>query len=560
MAMPGSWQHTSMLLAPLALAALLAACGGNGSETPTAATADAKSAGLERPSNCAGLAGQTVLAAAIGLPTAGATVTSATLVGGTERSSTYCQVLGTIAPAATAAAGTPDIRFQLNLPVTWNGKAVQMGGAGYNGTVVDATTAIPFAPGIAPLVQGYATYGSDSGHVGNVSSAEFALNDAAIENFGHAHIKKTHDTALALIARHYGHAATRSYFAGGSTGGREGMTAAQRYPQDYDGIIANAPALNFTGVRLHGVKVGQAAYGTPGGFVSRAKQLLITDKVMAACDRDDGVADRIVGDVAACRTKRAAIEAALRCASGADEGDGCLSDAQLATVRTIADDLVLPYPLAHGITRHQGYNILQGADFSNTMGNLATPVAPPTVAANGYLYSQGDGYLKYFVAQDAALDTLSFDLDHPGMLQQRLVDLSATVGATNPDLAAFRARGGKLIVLHGLADEVISPNATIAYYEAQVAQLGQAAVDSFVRFYTQPGFGHSVGTFSPSWDAMAALDSWVNTGVAPGTLIATDVTAATAGRTRPLCRYPEWPRYNGSGSANAAASFSCVRA
>ncbi len=555
MATPGSLRYTTMILA----AAILAACGGNGNDAATSTTAAKQSAAaaVQRPRDCGGMAGQTVPAAAIGLPTGGATVTSATLVGTGDRDTAYCQLLGTIAPAATAAAGTPDIRFQLNLPFAWNGKAVQMGGAGYNGTVVDATAAIPFAPGIAPLAQGYATYGSDSGHTGSLSSAEFALNEAAIDNFGHAHIKKTHDAALALIAQHYGRAAARSYFAGGSTGGREGMTAAQRYPQDYDGIIANAPALNFTGVRLHGVKVGQAAYGTPGGFVNRTKQLLVMDTVMAACDADDGAADRIVSDVAACRARSAAILAALRCQSGADEGDTCLSDAQLATVHAIADDLVLPYPLAHGVTRHQGYNILQGADFTNTMGTSATPVAPPTVAANGYLYSQGDGYLKYFVAQDAAYDSLAFNLGTPGALQQRLVDLSATVGATNPDLDAFRARGGKLIILHGLADEVISPNATIAYYDAQVAQHGQAAVDSFVRFYTQPGFGHSVGTFSPSWDALARLDSWVRTGTAPGTLIATDVTAATAGRTRPLCRYPAWPRYNG-GNVDAATSFTCV--
>ncbi|QGZ41300.1 feruloyl esterase [Pseudoduganella flava] len=553
MALPSSFKHSTVVMT----AALLAACGGGTDTDTTAAKTSAAAAAEARPRNCDALAGRTVPAAAIGLPTGGATVTSVTTVASDDRAAAYCQVLGSIAAAPSDAAGTPEIRFQLNLPLVWNGKAVQMGGAGYNGTVVDATAAIPFAPGATPLSQGYATYGSDSGHTGALSSAEFALNEASLTNFGYAHIKKTHDAAFALIRQYYLRAPVRSYFAGGSTGGREGMTAVQRYPRDYDGVIANAPALNFTGVRLHGVRIGQAAYGTPGGFVNRAKQLLIRSTVLAQCDADDGVADGLVGNVAACRVKSGAILAALRCPSGADEGDTCLSDPQIATVRAIADDLELPYALAHGVTRHQGYNILQGADFSNTMGSSATPVAPPTVPANGYMFSQGDGYLKYFIAKDAALNTLQFNLANPGTLQQRLVDMSATVGATNPDIDTFRARGGKLIVLHGLADEIISPNATIAYYQGQVAKYGQSKVEDFFRFYTVPGFGHSVGAFSPSWAALDALDQWVEKGTPPGTLVATDVTAATAGRTRPLCKYPAYPRYNG-GDVNAAASFACV--
>ena len=257
--------------------------------------------------SCPDLAGKIVPAAAIGLPSGGAIVASATVVLSTDAGNTngeYCKVIGKITPSATAAAGTPDINFQLNLPSNWNGKTVHMGGGGYNGTVVTGTGAVSFAPGVAPLSQGYATFGSNSGHVGSSATADFALNEAAIDNFGYQHIKKTKDAAFELIKSRYAKAVDKSYFAGGSTGGREGMTAVQRFPQDYDGVIANAPAINFSGVRLQGVKIGQAAYGNNGaGFINPVKQRLITKTSVDICDLDDGAADRIVSNVEACRLK-----------------------------------------------------------------------------------------------------------------------------------------------------------------------------------------------------------------------------------------------------------------
>lgn len=556
-ASPNAMRAFRYTLSASAVAMLLAGCGGGDDNTPPSSLQAAQTV------SCADMTGKTVPAASIGLATGGASITSATVVKATDAGNSngeYCKILGKITPAASAAAGTPDINFQLNLPTTWNGKAVQMGGGGYNGTVVTGTTAVSFAPGSLPLAQGYATFGSDSGHTGNSATADFALNEAAINNFGFEHLKKTHDTAFALIKQFYAKSPDKSYFAGASTGGREGMTVVERFAQDYDGVIANAPALNFSGVRLQGVKIGQAAYGTPGGYINTAKQKLILKTVLDNCDADDGATDGIVSNVAACRAKAATITAALRCPSGADTGDSCLSDAQLNTVAAIQDDLVLPYQLAYGVNRHQGYNILQGADFSAGLGlgTSATLLSPPTVAANGYLYTQGDGYLKYFVTKNPSLDSLHFDLNNPGQYQQRLVDLSATVGAMNPDISAYRSRGGKLIILHGLADEVISPNVTIAYYNAQVAKDGQSTVDSYIRFYNVPGMGHGDGTFVPSWDAMTALDKWVTQGTAPDVLVGTDTNTATSGRSRPLCRYPTYPRYKGSGSINVADSYACA--
>ncbi len=551
------WALPGLLFATLGATVLVACSSGDGPALPV---------------DCAALAGTTVAASEIGLPTSGATITSATVVSATASGNLngeYCKVVGKITAAATDPAGTPDINFQLNLPANWNGKTLQMGGGGYNGTVVTGTGYVsfatyPFAP--PPLGQGYATFGSDSGHTGNSTDATFALNEGAIVNFGHAHIKKTHDAAFSIIKKRYGTAPKKSYWAGGSTGGREGMTAIQRYPQDYDGVIANAPAINFSGVRLQGVKVGQADYAT-GGFINTAKQLLILKVVTDTCDADDGTADGIVSDVAACKTKAAAIVAKLRCPDGTDQGDTCLSDKQLATVNAIANDLVLPYTLAYGVNRHEGYNILAGADFSltatSTLGLGSSSVLAsnqkPVYPGNGYLFFQGDLYLSYFIAKDANFVSFTFDVNNPGSYQQRLVDMSGVVGAMNPDIEAFRSRGGKLIVMHGLADQVISPNPAIAYYNAQVTKIGQAAVDSFWRFYTVPGLGHGYGVFNPAWDALGALDNWVTNGVAPDNVVGFDQNTATYGRTRPLCRYPSFPKYSGSGSNLVYSNFSCVK-
>lgn len=180
-----------------------------------------------------------------------------------NQSGEFCRITGSI---KGGRASTPDIHFDLNLPRRWNGRALQVGGSGYDGVVVSGIGVMPFSSDRAPLAQGYATFGDDSGHIGNPALAVFGLDDEAVANFGYAHLKKTHDAALALILRIYGRLPERVYFAGGSTGGREGYTVVQRFPDDYDGVIANSPALNFSGMRLLGVKVGQAEYTTPAGF------------------------------------------------------------------------------------------------------------------------------------------------------------------------------------------------------------------------------------------------------------------------------------------------------
>ncbi|MCA7969224.1 tannase/feruloyl esterase family alpha/beta hydrolase [Burkholderia sp. AU39826] len=542
----------------LALSLCISACGGNESS----GGASASSPPPPPPSaatQCAALNGLAIPASSIAEPTGGATVTSATLV---EAAGEYCQVNGAIAPVDPVA---PSIRFQVNLPTNWNRKALHYGGGGFDGTLITGVDALDMAPTgtPTPLANGYATFGDDSGHQSSsITDGKFAANDESLANYGGLSLKKTHDVAMALIRKRYASAPGKTYFFGSSTGGRDGLSEAQRWPADYDGIVVNRPALNYTGLRLSNVVLGRALYLNNGaGWLDVAKTVLLQNAVMSACDALDGVADGIVSNVAACKAQSATVLASVRCPNGVDSGDTCLSDAQIATVQTIAAPLQLPYPLADGVTQYAGYNILAGSVFAGPyttrdLGESKVP-ANPAGKKDANQWVTGDQWVKYFVTRVPTFDSLMFDPVNPGTYESRVQALSALTDATSTDLSAYVAKGGKLIMTHGLADEIVSTDSSTDYYTGLVQRFGQGTVDGFVRFYLMPGVGHGTGPFHPAIDSLSALDEWVESGKAPETLTMSDLNAATLGRTRPLCRYPLWPRYIG-GDVKAAASFRCT--
>jgi pimeloyl-ACP methyl ester carboxylesterase len=574
-----------VVLCATGLSLVLAACGGGsgggggaGFFLPTAPSAGSAPPADDPPDNlpappvqpvvaCADLSGKSLPAALIGLPTQGATVTSATPVAAGDAGNTlgdYCRVRGTIQPVDASASV---INFAVNLPEQWNRKTIHFGGGGFDGVLIDGTEVIRFGPAgkPAPLALGYATYGDDSGHQsGSITDGRFAANDEQLANYGGQSLKKTRDVAQALVLARYGVAPKHAYFLGTSTGGRDALSYIQRWPLDYDGVIANEPALNYTGTRLSNVAVGRALYANGGaGWMNVAKTLLVQKAAMQACDRLDGAADNIVSNVESCRLLNAQVLASLRCSGGTDTGDSCLSDAQIATVRTIESPLdFMTYALANGVRRAGGYNLLEGALVAGpyTSRDLGTRKVPgnPATSADANVYLTGDQWVKSFVTRIAGFDTLGFDPLDPGAYAARVTEVSNLTDATNPDLAPFFAHGGRLIMLHGLADEVISPNSTIDYYKQLIATVGQAAVDQNVRFYTVPGMGHGTGSFIPNWDSLAALEGWVEGGLAPATGVVVDAVAGTYGRTRPLCQFPAWPKYRGSGSLDAAVNYSCV--
>jgi hypothetical protein len=536
---------------------MMAACGGSSSSSsPPAVPVQTDAAA------CTALGGMSIPAASIGELTNGATVASATLVAASTTAGEYCQVNGTIAPVDP---GAPNIDFEVNLPSTWNKKALQYGGGGFDGTLITGLAALDMAPPATatPLARGYVTFGDDSGHQSkSITDGSFAANNEALANYGGLTLKKTHDVAMLLLQKRYETAPLKTYFFGSSTGGRDGLTVIQRWPADYDGIVVNRPALAYTGLRLSNVVLGRALYLNGGiGWLDVAKTVMLENAVMKACDTLDGAADGIISNVAACKAQSAAVLASVRCAGGKDTGDTCLSDAQIATVNTIAAPLQLPYPLANGVSAYAGYNILAGSVFAGQyttrdFGKTATP-SNPAGKNDANQWVTGDQWVKYFVTRVPTLNSLTFDPANPGSYQAQVQQVSAESDATNTDLSAFMAKGGKVIMTHGLADEIVSTDSSVAYYNGLVQRFGQAGVDDFVRYYLMPGVGHGTGPFLPQIDSLGALEQWVENGTAPETLSITDSTPATAGRTRPLCRYPDWPRYTG-GDVNAAASFTCT--
>lgn len=527
---------------------------------PAPSLAQPAAAGPSSPAACTALAGMQVPASAIGLPTSGAVVESAEMVlAGAEgnRDGEYCKVRGWILPVSPDA---PKMEFEVNLPTRWNRKAAQFGGGGYDGTLVTGLGPAALQPDTVadPLARGYVTLGSDGGHKGGPGfDGSFGLNDEALLNYGKQSVKKAHDAAMAVIKARYGAAPVRFYFIGASQGGHEALDAAARYWADYDGVVANYPAYNVTLLHLGSWNAGKALYENGGaGWLSPAKTKLVTDAAYVACDGLDGAADGIISDVRACngRFDIAAVRASLRCPGGQDTGDACLSDAQIGAVEKIASPFRIPFAVA-GAQEFPRWALLEGALFrgGSTFGTRPVPSNPPTMA-DALLYNAGSGTIKYIVTRQPGFDPLTFK---PEDWQARLQETGRIMDVTDVDLTPFRRKGGKIIMTHGTADDFISPHNSEAYYERQLAQHGRAGLDSFLRFYEIPGFSHGFGPFNAKYDGLGEIDSWVETGIAPQRLVAVDGNK-DAHRSRPMCRYPAWPRYTGRGPVDSADSFTCA--
>lgn len=521
---------------------------------------------------CHELQGMQIPAASIGLPTTGAHVISTLLVSATGTGANaigeYCKVLGEIHPIDAAA---PSIKFQLDLPTAWNGKFMMFGGGGYDGTIRDPATRVPAGTPDkpSPLGLGYATVHSDAGHqtsgmyVGlhSTLNGAFAINDEALKNFAGDALKKTRDTAAYMINRRYSRHPSKSYFAGGSTGGREALAVIQRWPEDWDGAIAAYPVPTAS---THMMQMGRItrALATPGAYLNMAKRHTLYDAVMAACDELDGIKDGVISNVNACRFNPQTI----RCPDGKDTADSCLSDAQISALNTFSSALEIRYPLGSHETGYPGFNVYAGADLvgANAIANfLALNAAPPQhpPVLNMPFYSQfWAQWVQYFITRDPMFDALQFNPENPGKYQQRISEVAGITDVNSDDLSRYQSKGGKLILLHGLADSLVSPKATAEYYNRLVNKMGVGKVNGFIRYYEIPGYAHVFGrAFNAGYDSLGALENWVEHGVAPSNQVVKDTNPGAAGRTRPLCDYPMWPKYSGAGDINLAASYTCVQ-
>lgn len=534
---------------------------------------------VQTPQSCSALVGMTAPPASIGLPTNGAVVTEATIVAanatGQKAAGEYCTVIGHINPIDPKA---PPIRFQIDLPTAWNSKIMMFGGGGYDGMVraLDVNVPAGSVDHPTPLGRGYAVFMSDSGHQANRLGGQdgsFGVNDEALKNFAGDALKKTRDAAVHFINAYYSvNGPTRAYFAGGSTGGREALAVTQRWPEDWDGIIALYPAWNAASLDLQFGRITRAL-AAPGAYPNPMERKRLYDAAMAVCDPLDGVEDGVISNVEACNAlfnpSTAILNGSpLRCEGGRDLGDMCLSDAQIVALNVYDTPITFNFPLASGETQYPGFNVW-GTDLGNPNAEASQAViatlalgsaqpAHPMPDAAPYMSVFWDQWIRFFVTRDANHNSLRVDPQDPGLLRGRIGWLAGVQDVNKTDLSAFAAKGGKILMAHGSADALVSPRATAQYYLRLQETMGEASVRNFVRYYEIPGYGHVISkAFNASWDSLTTLENWVEKGTSPSSQIVTD-TLGVPGRTRPLCEYPSWPRYNGSGDVNKAASFACA--
>ncbi|HWE85636.1 MAG TPA: tannase/feruloyl esterase family alpha/beta hydrolase [Terracidiphilus sp.] len=463
----------------------------------------------------------------------------------------FCRIVAHARPSADS-----DIVIEVWLPVSgWNGKLQGMGNGGFAGF-------IDYGELGASILKGYAAVATDTGHAGSPIDAAWALgHPEKVADFGHRGIHEMTRVAKLAVMQLYGTGAKRSYFAGCSDGGREALMEAQRYPEDYDGILAGAPANNWTDLLTMAVIDTQALTATPASFIPQAKIPAIAKAVVAACDGLDGVPDGILNDPRQCRFDPATIEC-----KGDAESNECLSAAQVTALKQIYA----------GLKDVQGHSIfpgyLPGAEEGG--GGWGLWITGPAPAKSLMAYF-GNGYYADMVYGKTGWDYKSFALESG--LRDAKEKTAAALDAVNPDLSAFRSRGGKLILFHGWNDPAIPARSTVEYYNNVVAKGGKEATNGFVRLYMLPGVQHCAGGpgadvigLSGTWpddprrNVRTALEEWVEKGMAPGTLVASktagDTPQAAVTMTRLLCPFPELAKYKGSGDPNNAESYACTAA
>ena len=537
--------------------------------------------------------GTSIPASAIGEPVRDVTLAAPRWLAANGPAPARCEVDGVIAPVDTAATARP-INFRVALPAAWNRRTVQQGGGGMNGSIPDLSGARFSIGGQSQTQLGFVTYGSDSGHqsggqrgpgagapgAGGAAARDWALNDEAMKNLGYMQLKKTHDAAMVLIERLYGERPRYNYFSGTSQGGREALTVAQRYPADYHGIIANVPIVNFSSLMLAPGLI-RIQEKPAANWVTRAKVNAIRGEFMRQCDGLDGLVDGVMNNYQACRAifdvARGAPGrhpwAAKRCPDNVDPNPGdttaaaCLTDGQISTLEFVYRPYRFATPLANGVasfgmwvpnTDPSGSGLIADVRYR---GQEGAADEAPMHAHLGILGVTG------FLMRDLAANPL--DYREGGPLDARRREISRPLDATDPDLRAFAARGGKMIVTIGTNDTLASPGAQLDYYQSLLDTMGRAAVDNFARLFVIPqathgltgtvygvdGAGKTIPTpaIPGNYERFGYLVGWIERGQMPGKTL----TVTAADRSMPLCSYPQYPKYV-SGPPAAAASYTCA--
>jgi len=460
----------------------------------------------------------------------------------------FCRVAGSIRPSADS-----DIRFEVWLPASnWNGKFQGIGNGGYAGV-------ISFG-GLADAVRnGYATASTDTGHQDSGTSAAWALNHPEkIVDFGHRAIHETAVSAKSFIRAFYGEAPKRSYFNSCSNGGRQALMEAQRYPTDYDGIIAGAPANYWTHLLSAAASGVRATLAEPASYIPASKLSALQAAVLAQCDAADQVTDGVIENPLTCHFD----PSVLQCKDA--ETDSCLTVPQLSALKAIYG----------GLKTNDGRQIFPGLSPGGEaeQGGWA-PWITGDAPQKSLMYAFSTQFFTNMVYSNPDWQFRTFD---PGRDVKAADDRMARhLNATNSDLSAFQKRGGKLILYHGWADAAIPAVNAINYFDSVVSKMGSSTASGFLRLYMVPGMEHCGGGAGPNafgqggtpdgdrfHNIDAALEAWVEQGTAPDQLIATKYKTGmdrNSGikRTRPLCAWPQTAQYKGSGSTDDAGNFTC---
>ena len=436
----------------------------------------------------------------------------------------FCRIAATLKPSSDS-----DIKIEVWLPVSgWNGKLQAVGNGGWAGSI-----SYP-AMGRA-LAQGYATSSTDTGHTG--ASGSFALgHPEKLIDFAYRAPHEMTVTAKAAIGAFYGNAPKLSYWNGCSTGGRQALMQAQRFPNDYDGIIAGAAANPKTHLDAWRIWMTQTMFKDQASVIPASKFPMIHEAVVNACDRIDGVKDGLIDDPTRCTFD----PKVLQCKGG--DSSSCLTAAQVATANVIMNPVK---------DRNTGAEIFPG-------------YAPGTELGWGRLLGGPDPYpnalenFRYVVFGDQKWDWRTFQLERDLAIANKTS--RDTLGPIGTDLSAFVKHGGKLLMYHGWSDPSIAPGASINYYESALrATRSPQKTGGWVRLFMAPGMGHCAGGEGPdTFDMVSALERWVEGGKAPERVVASKGAAGKVIRTRPLCPYPQVARYKGTGSIDAAENFVCA--
>jgi feruloyl esterase len=442
----------------------------------------------------------------------------------------FCRVAATFRPSADS-----DIRIEVWMPLAnWNGKFLGVGNGGLAGFITYTAGSGGIERGMAEaLKRGYATASTDTGHMGN-TAAPFLGHPEKLADFAYRAVHEMTIAAKAMIKAFYDTNPKFSYWNGCSTGGRQALIEAQRFPADYDGIIAGAPPISQTRLVTWVTHVGHAALKEPAYVIPSSKYPMIHRAVMNACDAVDRLKDGLIGDPTRCRFDFAT----LGCRG--EDSASCLTSAQVDSARNLTN------PLIHAKT---GETIYPGLALGSELGWAARIGGPEP-------HFFGTDYFKYVFYKNPNWDWRTFDLESAVAIADS-ADYRI-LNATNPDLRTFQQRGGKLLMFHGWSDQNFSALSTIRYYESVRDTVGAGQIGEWLRLFLAPGMAHCGGGEGPNvFDPLAALEQWVEKGHAPATMTASHSVDGKLDRTRPLCPYPQVAKYRGAGSIDEAVNFTC---